>query len=193
MTRISRLLSASLLTLSALAFAGSVYIASERNWTPATLPLPGPGLRVDDSFHLATGGKLQFEASVPISAIGDGVHLPDLPPIACDLEAQIRRRGGAKRVVRIRRFEYSGRGTTESYSSEPAIELGRGTYELSVLNRGTTEIFGQSGAVLTLTRFEHPTEAYLQGVLLRGVGWCALAAGLVSVVFSELLARRRSA
>jgi hypothetical protein len=158
-----------------------------------TLPLSGPGLKVNYSFDVATNGKFRFEGTVPISAPGNGVHLPDLPPIPCNLEVQIRCRDGAKRVIQIRRFEYGGRGTTESYSSEPVIELGRGTYELSVLNRGIAEPFGQSGALLTLTRFEHPTEAYLQGVLLRAVGWFALAAGVFLVVLSELLARWRRA
>jgi hypothetical protein len=185
-----RLISSSLLAISALAFAANAYIANDSNWAPVTLPVPGPGLKIDDFFDVGTSAKPRFEARVPISVVGDGLHLPDLPPIACDLEAQLVRMGGATRALQIRSFEYDGRGSTELYSSEPVIELRRGTYELHLLNRGAAQPFGQSGALVTLTRFVHPTEAYLQGVLFRGTGWFALAAGVLSVAIAEVRARR---
>jgi hypothetical protein len=167
-----------------------VYVFNESNWAPVTLPVPGPGLSIDEPFDVNSSGEFHFEARVPISVVGDGLHSPDLPPIACNLEAQIVPQGGTKRAVEIRAFVYGGRGSTELYSSEPVLELQRGTYELRLLNRGTAQPFGQIGALVTLTRFIHPTEAYLQGVLLRGIGWFALAAGVLSVAIAEVFARR---
>jgi hypothetical protein len=190
LTRIVRLFSTALLVISARAFAAVIYVANDSDWAPLTIPLPGPGLTIDEVFYVNTSGEFRFECRVPISVVGDGLHLPDFPPIACDLVAQILPRGGVRRTAQIRSFDYSGRGSTELYSSKPVIELQRGTYELKLLNRGAVQPFGQSGALVTLTRFVHPTEAYLQGVLLRGIGWCALAAGLLSMGIAEVLSRR---
>jgi hypothetical protein len=184
-----RLIPASLLAISAIAFAGAVYLTDYSSWAPLTLPMPGPGLKIDASFVVSTSDKFRFEAGVPISVPGDGLHLPELPPVACDLEAQILQKGQPLRTARIRSFEYGGRGTTELYSSDVVIELRRGTYELRLLNRGTSQPFGQSGALLWLTRFVRPAEAYLQGVLLRGIGWFALALGVLSIVIVEVRAR----
>jgi hypothetical protein len=45
--------------------------------------------------------------------------------------------------------------------------------------------------MIALARYEKPTEAYLQAVLLRGLGWCGLGLGLMGAAWSTYLEWRR--
>lgn len=117
--------------------------------------------------------------------------MEDLPPVSSDLEILIARPGTPTRKYVLTRFRAGGRGSTDLYSADPEVALQRGSYTLRVQNRAATQPFADRGAMLTLTRFEHPTEFYLQGVLFRGIGWAGLICGLAVGVFTELFAVRR--
>lgn len=182
MIRATRLFALLMLTASALGFSGAFYLASDWNWTPVKLPAPGPGLSVEEIFDITTPGKFRLEASVPTSA---GTALENLPVVISDLEVAVERRGTAPRTYFVKQFRAGARGATDSYSSETELNLQRGTYALRVRNRGTAQPFGDRGALLSFTRFVHPKEFYLQGVLLRGIGWFGLVGGVLLGAIGE--------
>jgi hypothetical protein len=170
------------------------YVNSEWNWAPVRSPLLGPALAVASPFEITTGGKFTIQADVPVAeAANSGPGLPESPPAACQLEVRIEGSNGFRATIPIVRFTSSGGypfGKTESFSSGQDVELSRGSYVFRLINRGTTTPFGERGAMVTFTRFLHPTESYLQGVLLRGVGWFGLIVGIVAACASELTAKR---
>ncbi|HEX3071117.1 MAG TPA: hypothetical protein VHX14_21305 [Thermoanaerobaculia bacterium] len=177
-----------MLAASSLSFAGAFYLASSWNWAPVELPIPGPALSVEEGFDITTSGSFRFEASVPMKSADTAIE--DLPPVSSDLEISIARPGTPTRKFVITKFRAGGRGSTDLYSADVEIALQRGSYTLRVQNRAVTQPFADRGAVLTLTRFVHPTEFYLQGVLFRGIGWVGLICGLAMGVFTEVFAVR---
>jgi len=175
---------------SSLSFAAALYLSSSWNWAPVQLPIPGPGLSVVKAFDITTSGTFQFEASVPTASAN--MAMEDLPIVSSDLEASIQRNGATPRTYSMKRFRVGGRGSTDLYDAEPQVVLRSGSYTLRVQNKGASQPFGDRGALLTLTRFVHPTEFYLQGVLFRGLGWAGLLCGMTIGVLAELLARKRT-
>jgi hypothetical protein len=178
-----------MLAASSLSFAGAFYLASSWNWAPVELPIPGPGLSVVETFDITTSGSFQFEASVPMTSADTAIE--DLPLVLSDLEASIARPGIPTRKYALTRFRAGGRGSTDLYMADPEVTLQRGSYTLRVQNHAATQPFGDRGAILTLTRFVHPTEFYLQGVLFRGIGWLGLLCGVAIGVLTELFSGRR--
>lgn len=190
--RALRIIAFAVLVGSALAFATVVYVNDQWNWEPVQVPIPGPGLAVADPFEITTGGRFAIDATVPV-ADKPGFGLPESPPVACQLDVQIDGPNALRATIPIVQFRSSGgypAGKTESFSSGKYFELSRGRYDFRLTNRGTTTPFGDRGATVSLTRFERPTEFYLQGVLLRGFGWFGLIAGIIAGCASEILAKR---
>lgn len=189
--RALRIIAFALLAGSGVAFATVVYVNNQWNWEPAQVPLPGPGLAVADPFEITTGGKFTIDVTAPV-ADKPGFGLPESPPAACQLDVQIDGPNAFHATIPIVQFRSSGgypAGKTESFSSDKYFELSRGSYDFRLTNRGTTTPFGDRGATVSLTRFEQPTEFYLQGVLLRGFGWFGLIAGIIAGGASEIFAK----
>jgi len=189
MVRTLRLASLLVLMASSLSFAAAVYISSSWNWAPVELPIPGPGRSVVEAFEVTTSGTFQFEASVPMASAD--IAMEDLPMVPSHLEASIGLEGATPRTYTLTSFRAGGRGSTDLYDAGPQVTLQRGSYTLRVQNKGTAQPFGDRVALLTLTRFVHPTEFYLQGVLFRGLGWVGLLCGVTLGVLTELFAGRR--
>ncbi len=177
-----------LLSLSSVAFAAALYWNSDWNWAPVHIALPGPGLAVEDVFETTTSGTYRFEAEVPASSGGATEHLP---PVSCHLEISIERKTSHFESLTLTTFRAGGGRSTIYYHADPTVKLPRGEYSIRVFNAGQSPPFGDRGALLTLTRFQGVTEFYLQGVLLRGLGWFCLAAGLAFAVVSEVRTRLR--
>lgn len=169
------------LLISALAFAAAPYLGSEWNWAPAHLPAPGAGLSVEMPFEIATGGKFHVEAGIPTRS--REVAVGDRSAIACRLDVSIDSDDSSKsHKFTITEFRLGGRGALDIYDSRPEVTLGRGRYVLVIRNAASVNSFASTGGMLTFTRFVHPTEYYLQGVLLRGLAWCGLVAGIVAAL-----------
>jgi hypothetical protein len=180
------------LALSSLAFAGALYWTSAWNWAPVEIPLPGPGLAVEEPFDIATPGTFRFEASVPISRPTSAME--DLPLVACHLEVSVTRDGSEAKHLLLKTFRAGGRSSTQIYTEEQAkVELGAGSYNVSVRNVGSSQPFDDRGALLRFTRFVYPTEYYIRGLLFRGLGWGGLVVGIVFTVFSEIRMHNRAA
>jgi hypothetical protein len=180
-----RILAAVAFGLSSLAFAGAFYWASDWNWAPLQVPLPGPGLVVEETFKITTSGKFELEASVPVTRSTSAVNDPQVVP--CRIEASVTHNGAVSTKIVVSEFRASGRGSMDTFTGEPArIDLTPGSYVLKVRNAGSSQPFGDRGALLRLTRFVHPTEFYLQGVILRALGWCGLVLGVTITVVSEI-------
>jgi len=188
--RFVRALSLFSLLISALSFAATTYIETDSNWRPVELPLPGPGLEVGTAFDIVTAGRFELEMEVPQGKTPSA----EIPPVRCDLQLTLDGPSAFRVVRRITLLEHIGEygfGKINLYSSPPIELPRRGAYEIRLANHGTQPVFGDLGAMVILTRYEKPTEAYLRGVLLRGTGWSALAFGLIGGVLSEISKYRR--
>jgi len=165
------------LVASSLAFAAAFYFASDWNWAPAQLPVPGPGLAVEVPFEITTPGKFHIEARVPVRT--RDIAIEDLPMVSCRLDISIELDDSSTRqTFVITEFRAGGRGALDEYYARPEVTLKRGSYVLTVRNAASLSPFASTGGMLTFTRFMHPTEFYLQGVLLRGIGFGGLLLGI---------------
>jgi hypothetical protein len=179
-----------LLVGSSCAFASAFYFASDWNWAPAVLPLPGPGLEVQVRFEITTSGKFRLQATVPTASPTTAIE--DLPTVPCRLEMSVARPDSpAGRSIAITSFHSIGRGEFDLYAADPELTLSRGEYVLTLRNLGPSAPFSDKGVMLELTRFFHPTEFYLQGVLLRGLGWFGLVSGVIVAACAAMRSSER--
>ena len=185
--RTLRILSAVALTVGALSFAATTYVETSWNWNPVQLPMPGPGRAVDDRFEVANGGRFEIGARVPREGSEREADWPDYVP--CELRLSLEGPHGFRFDKDIRRLRHAGGAGVELYVSEPLEIPRRGAYEIKLHNIGSDQVFGDRGAMVSLERYEHPTEAYMRGVLLRFVGWAALAIGVLGFIASEAITR----
>lgn len=177
-----RILSFLALIVSALSFAALTYPESDWNWRPAELPMPGPGLEVGTPFKIVTAGRFELEIEVPQPSASEAPTYVD-----CNLQLTVKRDDERPMIVHITKLRQVSSyefGKTDQYSAEPPLTLAAGRYELRLANKGSAQPFGDRGATVSLTRFEHPTEAVVRGALLRGIGWFALVVGVIGAAFS---------
>ena len=172
------------LTLSAACFALSTYGGS-----PAKAALPGPGLETADLFSVTTSARYRLEALVP-SKGPRPLALPALAAIPCKLLVTLEGPEGFKSEQTITALAHAGDfawGKTDIYvaTTEP-IELKSGSYTFRLANLGAPGELQERGAMVTFGTFERPTEAYLQGTLVRGAGWLFLAVGVASALWSSM-------
>src|SRR5262245_49588287 len=120
MDRAIRIAGTALLGLSSLAFAAALYWNSDWNWAPVQIPLPGPGLTVDEPFEIATSGTYRFEAMVPIFS---KAAIEELPPASCRLEVSIERfKGRSERFV-LTNFRAGGSDSAILYVADRKVKL----------------------------------------------------------------------
>ena len=182
--RFVRVLSLVALLIATLSFAATTYFENESNWRPVELPLPGPGLEVAAPFEIATAGRFELEVQVPQARTSSA----DLTLVHCDLQVILdgpHKLHVVHRITELRRGGSYDYGKIDLYESRSLTLERSGDYQIHVANKGSQQPFGERGAVVALTRYEHPTEAYLRGVLLRAIGWIALASGLIGAVLSR--------
>lgn len=91
-------------------------------------------------------------------------------------------------MTRIKQLDHAGSGGTELYTSR-SLPLRRGSYSLRLLNNGARPVFGDRGAMISLTRFQLPAEAVIRGQLLRFIGWAGLLFGLVGSLWLTIRQR----
>jgi hypothetical protein len=177
------IISVGLLVASSLAFAAALYCNSSENWAPVCFPLPAPGVAVEVPFEIATQGTFHFEASVPKQV--PAIAIEELPVVACRLVITFTSdTSPLSQSIVLTSFRAAGHDAFDQYDARQEVRLNRGRYTLVVRNVGLAQPFRDRGAMLTLTRFVHPTEFYLRGVLLRGAGWLGLVSGVAVAAFA---------
>ena len=175
------------LAASALLFALSVYQFGDWNWRPVEEPYPGPGFTVSANFRITNAGKYRVEVLVPVKIDKSESGMAEQPPIPCNALLSIRGPEGFHAEQRISELRHAGRyyfGKTDTYVAEPVDLVTTGAYQVDISNAGAPGPLSDRGGMLQFTRFEHPTESFLAGALVRGAGWLFLAVGLVSAIAS---------
>jgi len=188
MMRFLRVLAFSSLITAALAFAATTYFASDWNWRPVEMPMPGANVEIEDRFEIANGGNFELEVSVPTPI--PSIAMEDMPPVACDLRVAIRGPAGFAADRNVSMFRLGGRSNFDLYHASELSLPARGRYEIRLANRGVSQPFGERGAMIALTRYEQPTEAFLRALFLRYLGWAGLVFGMVFALASELMISR---
>ncbi|BCT93677.1 hypothetical protein LYSHEL_27040 [Lysobacter helvus] len=177
----TRWLSIVCFALSAVGFALTTYVFSDWNQAPADLPLPGPGYSVAEPFHLATGGKFELRASVPVMVADREVGTPPSPPpIPTNLRLVIEQGEITKVDMPIVEMGHMGRyvfGKVDSYVARPVVTLPRGDYVIRLTGLGNA-VAPRGGAMLSLERAGDPTTAVLLSGLTRMASACAFVLGL---------------
>ena len=137
-------------------------------------------------FHIASGGRFKVEVSSPIRTERE-VGLPDIPPIAGDVKLVITGDEACKVEQNIKAFRRSGRNDfcgLDYFTSEPLSLSRKGDYVMEVSSKDNIEQFMRAGAMISLTRFEHPVESTLRYLLLDRISYGLILLSLVGLVFS---------
>lgn len=170
------------LLIACAAFIVTAYVDADWNRQPIQLPLPAAGIDVKSWFHIVTSGSFHLYVETPRTAA-------DETSVPCNLRVTITSGSGRKTVMKIDHLTHAGQtGSVDSWESQSLNLSRRGDYDISLANEGAT-LFADRGAMAFLERDYRPTETYLRMVLTRGIGWLALALG---ILMAALAARLRA-
>ncbi len=172
----------------------ALYLRGDDNWRPVELPLPAPGFPVASPFRVASEGAFHLEAVVPDGSGDDPIHLPSRPDVPCLLTVVVEADNGFRLQEQVRRFHHAGRhefGGTDEYWTDPVFTLKRGEYVLRLIPQQDAPLLREHGATLQFTRYTHPAEWMLAGMLARGGGTAALITGLLLVTTAAVARHTR--
>jgi hypothetical protein len=168
------------LAVSAGCFAACLYVLGNADWlTPLTMPLPAPGLRVQGSFALPSGGDFRLETEVIATrgALDAKTALPGRPPLPCRFHLEVSGSAGFKTLTQdIDGLTHTGDihpHMTLAYEAFHTLELPRagGRYTVSLANQGCGPRYAFPGG-----------SAYLMRELHHDAAWFMMATGLVHMI-----------
>lgn len=164
-------------------FIYATYVNSEANWEPVHLPLPAKGIQAGSWFRISTSGSFHLRVDTPKTT-------NDSSSVACNLQVVITDDAERKTVVHLDQLSGTGeRQGIQLWESRSFRISRRGDHRVTLVNGGET-LFVDRGAMATLERDVHqPTETYLRNSLMRGAGWLALAAGVLTALMAAATMR----
>jgi len=185
---ITKRISIILLFLSAVCFVAYINFQIDKNWSPVSLPMPGPGLEVGQSFHIATAGQFKLQISLPRTDPGSAPPYNEPPALQCNIELDIKNQDGTTIQQTIDWLNPSGfsPGPLDDYAALPLTLSHSGNYMFHLRNKGESNFPCSRGAGVALTRFQRPTGWTLAIILLQPVGWVFLVLGFLAAFISEV-------
>jgi len=163
-------------------FIFATYVNGDANWEPIHLPLPAGGVEAVSSFQISTSGSFHLSVDTPRTAAAED-H------VACHLRVVITDNSDHKTAMHIDHLRAAATMQGIQEWESPPFRVSRGDYHITLSNEGAT-LFPDRGAMVTLQRDEpHPTETYLRNWLMRGVGWLALAVGVLTALIAAATMR----
>jgi hypothetical protein len=132
-------------------------VVGSTDWEPVTLPFPGDGLTVRQSFLISSPGTFDIHVETA-SADSQHVGMEELPPAVCALRVTISQENGfltAKTITALRRHSLIGFGHIDIYESNETFDLPRrGEYTIELSSKADVPVFAHHGGVVHLSRYQ---------------------------------------